>query len=326
MASVGAGPRAGHGQQAGPVADDGRAAHGASRRSQEVLGGVRRARPGPRAGPPRRGAWRPPGPGRARGHARAAAMTARTRACASATPRPGRAPGSRSQAQVEALGGADELDGQDALGVLEDAAQVEGRDRAHRDVVLLVGRGGDGVGRGRVRQHLRLRGQGGRRVLQDHEPRIEAGRGAQEGRQPVVEARVEEQRHAPLADGAQLGDGQLGQVERQGHRLAVEVAAADDEAVTGRQGVLGHVAALGEDERIVGGGVHLDVEDAVQVVQGVAGGAVDLRHAADRVGVLDAVAVGVVRALQLAVAQQPAQLGGGAHLAGVRDGWTGRRR
>ena len=31
------------------------------------------------------------------------------------------------------------------------------RDGAHRDVVLLVGRGGDGVGRGRMRQHLRSR-------------------------------------------------------------------------------------------------------------------------------------------------------------------------
>ena len=81
----------------------------------------------------------------------------------------------------------------------------------------------------------------------------------------------------------------------------------------------GHLAAAGEDERVVRGRVHLDVEHAVEVAEGVADGAVDLGHAAQRVGVLDAVAVGVVRALQLAVAQQPAQLGGGAHLAGMRS-------
>ena len=48
-------------------------------------------------------------------------------------------------------------------------------------------------------------------------------------------------------------------------------------------------AALREDERVVGRAVHLDVEDAPEVVERVADRAVDLRHAAQRVRVLDLV-------------------------------------
>ena len=75
-------------------------------------------------------------------------------------------------------------------------------DRAHRHVVLLVGARRDRVGRRRMRQHLVLRRQGGGRVLQEHQPRVQAGVRREEGRQPAVQARVEQQRRPPLADRA----------------------------------------------------------------------------------------------------------------------------
>ena len=49
-----------------------------------------------------------------------------------------------------------------------------------------------------------------------------------------------------------------------------------------------------EDERVVGGGIHLDVQHALQLVERVPHRAMDLGHAAQRVGVLDlVVALGV---------------------------------
>ena len=144
--------------------------------------------------------------------------------------------------------------------------------------------------------------------------------GREERRQPAVQARVDHQRDPPLRDGAQLGDGQLGEVQGEGHGLAVEVAAADDQpAAGGRGGRVGH-AARREDERVVGGRVQLDVEDAAQIVERVANGAVDLGHAAERVRVLDLVGRGVVAGHERRVAQQPAQFGGDGDLAGMRPG------
>ncbi len=51
--------------------------------------------------------------------------------------------------------------------------------------------------------------------------------------------------------------------------------------------------SVGEDERVVGGGVQLDVEDAAHEFDRVVHHAVDLRHAAQRVRVLHAAAVPV---------------------------------
>ena len=147
-------------------------------------------------------------------------------------------------------------------------------------------------------QHLVLGHQGGRRVLVDHHPRVDPRRRRQERRQPAVEPRVDEQRGPPLADRAELGERDLGEVEREGDRLAVEVAAADHPAAAGRDRVDVGDPAAREDERVVGRRVELDVEDAAQVVERVADRAVDLRHAAQRVRVLDLVGVAVMAGLQ----------------------------
>ena len=153
-----------------------------------------------------------------------------------------------------------------------------------------------------------LRDQGGRRVLVDHHPRVEARARGEERREPAVEPRVDEQRGPPLADRAELGQGQLREVERQRDRLAVEVAPADDPAAAGRD-------RAGDRRRRRPGRragcrsrVELDVEDPPEVIERIAHRAVDLRHAAQRVRVLDLVGRPVVGALDAAVAQQMAEL------------------
>ena len=65
-------------------------------------------------------------------------------------------------------------------------------------------------------------------------PRVEAAVGGQERRQPARQVRVDQLLDAALADVGQLGHADGGGVERDGHRLAVEVAARDDLAAVRR--------------------------------------------------------------------------------------------
>ncbi|GAO23902.1 hypothetical protein ALISP_3722 [Alicycliphilus sp. B1] len=65
------------------------------------------------------------------------------------------------------------------------------------------------------------------RDLGDHEARIHPALAHQEGGQ-AREARVQQQRQAPLGDRADLGQRQRDNVGREGHGLGVEVAARDD--------------------------------------------------------------------------------------------------
>ena len=104
----------------------------------------------------------------------------------------------------------------------------------------------------------------------------------QERRQPR-HRRVHHVLDPPLGDVGQLGDRDLGVVHHQRDRLAVEVAGGD------------HRVVVGKDQRIVGDRVDLARQHFGRVAQRVARRAVHLRHAAQRVGVLDLVAVGVRR-------------------------------
>ena len=198
-------------------------------------------------------------------------------------------------------------------------------DRPHRDVVLLVRRGRDRVGRRRVGKDLVLGRERRGRVLEDHHPRVEATRGGEERWQAPVEARIDEERDPPLGDRAQFGDRELREIERERDRLAVEVAAADHEPAARRGDVCARGAALGKDERVVRGGVQLDVENPAQVVERVADGAVDLGHAAQRVRVLHLVARAVVGGHEARIAQEMTKLGGDRDLARMRSGELVRR-
>ncbi len=169
-------------------------------------------------------------------------------------------------------------------------------------------------------EDLVLRSEGGGRVLDDHQAGIEAARRCEEGRQPAAEALVEQEGRSPLADRTELREGDLGEVEREGDRLAVEVPAADDEPPAGGHRGLVDDAALRKHQRIVGCAVHLDVEDAPQVVEGVPDRAVDLRHATKRVRILDLVSIALVPGLERRVPKQVTQLCRDRDLARVRAG------
>ena len=222
------------------------------------------------------------------------------------------------QAEIERLGPDQQFDRDDPLDVLEDGPGVSGGDRAHRDVVLLVRARRHRIDRRRMGEDLVLGGKGGGRVLDDHHPGIEAARRREEGRQTAVEALVEEEGRPALADRPELREGDLGEVEREGDRFAVEIPAADHESAAGGHRGLVDDAALRKDERIVGRAVHLDVEDTSEVVERVPDRAVNLRHAAERIRVLDLVSVALVAVLERRVPKQVTQLRRDRDLAGVR--------
>ena len=145
-------------------------------------------------------------------------------------------------------------------------------------------------------QHLVLGHERGSRVLEEHEPAVEARLLDEEGRQ-AGHASVDEERGAALADRAELGAGDGGEVHGEGDGLPVEVAARDDVPAAGRERARVDVRPGGEDERVVGRRVDLHLDDAADVAEGIAGGPVDLGHAADRVGVLHLVRLAMVGAL-----------------------------
>ena len=118
----------------------------------------------------------------------------------------------------------------------------------------------------------------GGHVLRDHEAAVEAAVGREEGGQAVGEVRVDEPLEAPLGDARELGGGHRERVERERERLPVEVAVRDEHLV------------VDEHERVVGGGVQLDGDGVLRVLEEVAAGAVHLRRAAERVRVLHLVA------------------------------------
>ena len=193
-------------------------------------------------------------------------------------------------------------------------------------MVLLIGTRWNRVNRRRVRQDLVLGHEGSRRVLVQHHPRVDPGLRGQERGQAAVETWVDEQRRSAFADGPEFGHSQFREVEGEGDRLAVEVAAADHLAVTGPDCFGPGYRSIREHQRVVRGGVDLDEEHPPEVVQGVPHRAVDLRHAAKRIGILDFVDIAVVAVLKGGPSQKRAQVCCHGRLAGVRTGGVVRRR
>ena len=132
-----------------------------------------------------------------------------------------------------------------------------------------------------MREHLVLADERRGHVLRNHEPGVEPAVDREEGGQPLGQRRVDHALGAPLGDGRQLGHGHRQRVERERDRLAVEVPVGDEHVV------------VDEHERVVGRGVQLGRDHVVDVVEQVADGAVHLRRATERVGILHLVAPAV---------------------------------
>ncbi len=166
------------------------------------------------------------------------------------------------------------LDGQDVGHVGDHGLQPACGEGGHGNMVFLVGAGGQRIHAGRVGQRLVFAGQGGGGHVGDHQAAVEAGIGRQEWRQ-ARDTGVDHHGHAPLGDGADLGDRAGHRVAGQGHGLGVEVAAAD-EVVT-------------DDQRVVRHGVGFAQQHQRRVAKLVQAGPHHLRLAAQAVRVLHAV-------------------------------------
>ena len=209
--------------------------------------------------------------------------------------------------QVQRPGRGEDLDREHPGQAVDGPAQLARRRPAHRHVVLLHRRGGDGVDARRAREPLQLRDDRGLGVLRDHVPAVDPGVVGEERRQAVAARLVEEPVGTPLADRRDVGGDDRGEVEHVGHRGAVEVAVGLDPVL------------LRQHHRVVDRRRQLPPGDRGAVREGVPRGAVHLRRAAQRVGVLDPVAVRpAVRGDHPAVGQDRHQVGRGVGLARVR--------
>ena len=129
-------------------------------------------------------------------------------------------------------------------------------------------------------KRLVLRNERGGRHLRHHQPGVQAS-GRHEKSGQVRQRGVQQFLDAPLGNGGQVRGRDGGIVEDVTDGSAVEIAAGDD------------VPAPREDERVVRRAVHLALENLARVLEGVACRPVDLRHASQRVVVLDAAATPV---------------------------------
>src|SRR4029077_6567907 len=137
--------------------------------------------------------------------------------------------------------------------------------------------------------------------LRHHEPGIQAGPRSQKWRQTLTQGWVYQSLQPALGDAGQHAEGNAEEIQSEGQRLAVKIAAGYDVCFQAGgtalrwadDGVRPEVSWDGfqEYQRIVYGRVDFNFHDFATVSERVANRAVDLRHAAQRVRVLHAVAV-----------------------------------
>src|SRR5215211_7336218 len=122
-------------------------------------------------------------------------------------------------------------------------------------MVFLRGRGREGACARGIREAAVLFSEGCRRVVWDHEPRVDAGSRAEEGRQALRTSRVEHAVDPALDDRPDLGGRYRKEVEDEGERLPVKVPDALDPTVREHDGVVrdGGELAAGYDRGVIPG-------------------------------------------------------------------------
>ena len=190
---------------------------------------------------------------------------------------PGAARGLERRQQVDRLRRADGLDGEHRRDVAANAARLSAAVQPMRHVVLLIARGGDRVDARRDgASALFSLTSAGRGVLGDHEAGVEPAVGGEERRQARGSARVEQPVGPALAD--------RGRARR---RRSPGGRARSASGSPWKLPAETRPRPSGEDQRVVGDASQLDGRRrGATKSSGVAGGAVHLRRAAQRVGVL----------------------------------------
>ena len=224
--------------------------------------------------------------------------------CGGGAPAHARSRSQRAAAKVDGLRGRHEFDSQNVAQIPQHAPRLSDRDGTVRHVILHVGRGGDAVGAGGKAQRLVFAAQGRGGVLRQHEARMEATVFRKKRRQKaIVAGGIGETVQSSLRNVAVLRHGETEVIKGDGQGLAVKVPATEGH---------GGSVRLEKKERIVRHAVELNVQNSSHVGNGVGAGAVDLRHAAQRVGILRVFAK--IRPEKLRSFQQGTQLLGGLHL------------
>ena len=122
-------------------------------------------------------------------------------------------------------------------------------------------------------------------------PELSPGSATRKAGRPLMRW-IGQQRDAAFGQRADLGDGDGHGIGGQRHRLGMEIAAGDD------------FVRVGEDQRIVGDGVDLALDDAGRVAQLVEHGAHHLGLAAQRIGILHPVVALEMGAADLAAGHE----------------------
>ena len=204
-------------------------------------------------------------------------------------------------AEVEGLGGVEQLDAEDLLHVVDHQVALRGGVGTHTHVVFLALRRLDGVGGAGHREGLVLVHDGGGSVLRDHEAGVESGVLHEEGRQSALAAN--QLIDTAFGDVAEFRHGDGEEVQDQCQRLTVEVARADDDIL------------VWEHRRVVGDGVDFGFHHVLHVLDSVFGRTVYLRHATEGVRILH---VFLVLGDNLRTLKQLRDMGSRGDLSGVR--------
>src|SRR5579864_6376076 len=105
----------------------------------------------------------------------------------------------------------------------------------------------------------------------------------QEWRKPLAQCWIHQALNPALADARQRAERDGQKVQSKSEWLAVKISPRDHLTLS--------ILGVGDkDERVIDGGIGFGLEDLAAVRERVANGAVDLRNAAQRVGVLHAAA------------------------------------
>ena len=126
--------------------------------------------------------------------------------------------------KIAGLGGGEQFNADDRHGVIGHRRQAPCAMRGHRDVILLVGRGRNGIDAGRMGEGLVLGDQRGCGHLRDHKPGIEPGLRGQKRRQ-TGQSRIDQERDPALRERADFANRERDHIRGEGDRLGVKVAA-----------------------------------------------------------------------------------------------------
>src|ERR1700751_3619109 len=106
-------------------------------------------------------------------------------------------------------------------------------------------------------EHLIFACKGSRSDLRHHEPGIEPCARSEKWRQTFAQSGIDESLEPPFTDARERGQRNAYEIEGESDRLAVKFPTRQHFALA-----IHHFRVVGEDQRIIDGGIHLRLENA----------------------------------------------------------------